>query len=190
MGQSNPDRHTDNMLFHFSCLVLLASSAFASPRPDDGYGAPEPVYEEPETGYGPPDDGYGAPAAGYGAPSYAAETGLDLTTLIIPLLALVGLFLLFPTYVTLTSVRRKREAGEEPAETKLVERLQDMYLAVIESEECVERIACEVGGIARDAGLDENLVTAASYMVPSKYSKYAKQFASSRKCEKIKCGSF
>merc|ERR1712210_165562 len=86
--------------------------------------------------------------------------------------------------------RRKREAGEEPVETKLVERLQDMYLAVIESEECVERIACEVGGIARDAGLDENLVTAASYMVPSKYSKYAKQFASSRKCEKIKCGSF
>merc|ERR1711934_936852 len=185
MGESNPDRHTDNMLFHFSYLVLLASSAFASPRPDDGYGAPEPVYEEPETGYGPPDDGYGAPAAGYGAPSYAAETGLDLTTLIIPLLAL-----LFPTYVTLTSVRRKREAGEEPVETKLVERLQDMYLAVIESEECAERIACEVGGIARDAGLDENLVTAASYMVPSKYSKYAKQFASSRKCEKIKCGSF
>ena len=32
-------------------------------------------------------------------------SGLDLTTLIIPLLALVGLFLLFPTYVTLTSVR-------------------------------------------------------------------------------------
>ena len=24
--------------------------------------------------------------------------------------------------------------------------------AVIESEECVERIACEIGGIARDAG--------------------------------------
>merc|ERR1712004_89229 len=99
------------------------------------------------TGYGPPDDGYGAPAAAYGAPSYGAETGLDLTTLIIPLLALVGLFLLFPTYVTLTSVRRKREAGEEPTEPKLVERLQDMYLAVIESEECVERIACEIGGI-------------------------------------------
>ena len=62
--------------------MLLASSALASPRPDDGYGgvlrlngktskseiflknsyntkssAPEPAYEEPETGYGPPDDG-------------------------------------------------------------------------------------------------------------------------------------
>merc|ERR1712039_1114406 len=104
MGESSPDRHTDNMLFRFSCVVLLATCALASPRPDDGYGAPEPVYEEPETGYGPPH-------AAYGAPSYAAETGLDLTTLIIPLLALVGLFLLFPTYVTLTSVRRKREAG-------------------------------------------------------------------------------
>merc|ERR550534_1936128 len=128
MAESIPDRHTDNMLFRVSCVVLLATSTLASPRPDDGYGAPEPVYEEPETGYGPPDDGYGAPAAAYGAPSYAAETGLDLTTLIIPLLALVGLFLLFPTYVTLTSVRRKREAGEEQTEPKLVERLQDMYL--------------------------------------------------------------
>merc|ERR1712038_163619 len=119
------------------CFASVAWCSLPSPRPDDGYGAPEPVYEEPETGYGPPDDGYGAPANAYGAPSYAAETGLDLTTLIIPLLALVGLFLLFPTYVTLTSVRRKREAGEEPTEPKLVERLQDMYLAVIESEECV-----------------------------------------------------
>ena len=53
--------------------------------------------------------------------------GLDLTTLIIPLLALVGLFLLFPTYVTLTSVRRKREAIEGAGETNMVERMMDMY---------------------------------------------------------------
>merc|ERR1719184_210825 len=178
------------MVSQCSFLVVLTVCVSASlagrVRRDDGYGPPEPAYEEPA--YGPPEPAYGAPAVEYGtAPSYQAEAGLDLTTLIIPLLALVGLFLLFPTYVTLTSVRRKREAAEEPAETKLVERLQDMYLAVIESEECVERIACEIGGIARDAGLDQNLVTAASYMVPTKYTKYAKQFASSRKCEKIKC---
>ena len=54
-------------------------------------------------------------------------SGLDLTTLIIPLLALVGLFLLFPTYVTLTSVRRKREAIEDAGETNMVERMMDMY---------------------------------------------------------------
>ena len=170
------------------CSILLVVAS-ATARPDDGYGAPEPAYSEPEDAYGAPDTGYGAPAAAYGAPSYAAETGLDLTTLIIPLLALVGLFLLFPTYVTLTSVRRKREAGSE-GESLLVERIQDMYLALVESEECIERIACEVGGLARDAGLDNTVATVGALMVPAKYSKLAKQFASPRNCHKIKCGSF
>ena len=54
--------------------------------------------------YSNPLSRYGAPAS-YSAPSYEAETGLDLTTIIIPLLALGGLSLLFPTYVSLTSVR-------------------------------------------------------------------------------------
>ena len=42
-----------------------------------------------------------------------SKGGLDLTTILIPLLALVGLSLLFPTYVSLTTVRRKREAGDD-----------------------------------------------------------------------------
>ena len=45
----------------------------------------------------------------------------------------------------------------------------------MESEECVERIACEVGGLARDAGLDNNIATVAAKFAPSKYSKFAKQ---------------
>ena len=54
---------------------------------------------------------------------------MDLTTLLIPILALVGLFLLFPTYVTLTSVRRKREAGEETdMASDIVNRIQDMFM--------------------------------------------------------------
>ena len=85
---------------HFFNIMRFRSHQFPLSSP-----APEPSYQEPEDAYGPPDDGYGAPVQAYGAPSYAAETGLDLTTLLIPLLALVGLFLLFPTYVTLTSVR-------------------------------------------------------------------------------------
>ena len=40
------------------------------------------------------------------------EAGLDLTSIIIPLLALVGLSLLFPTYVSLTTVRKRRDADE------------------------------------------------------------------------------
>merc|ERR1712173_108731 len=170
-----------------AAALLLASSAVsgARVRRDDGYGAPEP-----DT-YGAPAETYGAPVESYGAsaPSYGAETGLDLTTIIIPLLALLGLFLLFPTYVTLTSVRRKREAVEGAGETNMVERMMDMYQAIIESEECLERVACDVGGLANDAGFDTTMAHMASVMIPNKYSKYMKQFASAKNCHKFKCGN-
>merc|ERR1711874_21946 len=172
-GESSPGPHTDIMLRYIAATVLLASLTLgARVRRDDGYGAPEP-----DT-YGAPAEAYGAPDTSYSAPSYAADTGLDLTTIIIPLLALLGLFLLFPTYVTLTSVRRKREAIEDAGETNMVERMMDMYQAIIESEECMERVACDVGGLANDAGFDT-----------TKYSKYMKQFASAKNCHKLKCGN-
>merc|ERR1712062_750619 len=143
MGQSPVGCHSVNIIMSVistlaASTVLLASQAMgARVRRDDGYGAPEP-----DT-YGAPAETYGAPVESYGAtaPSYGAETGLDLTTIIIPLLALLGLFLLFPTYVTLTSVRRKREAGDEyTGETNAVAQMMDMYQAIIESEECMERV--------------------------------------------------
>lgn len=169
-------------------LALLAAVAVsgARVRRDDGYGAPEP-----DT-YGAPAEAYGAPVESYGvsAPSYgAAETGLDLTTIIIPLLALLGLFLLFPTYVTLSSVRRKREAIDSETEVSAVERMMDMYQAIIESEECLERVACDVGGLASEAGLDTSLVNLGSMMVSNKYSKLMKSFAKAKDCHKIKCGN-
>lgn len=40
--------------------------------------------------------------------------------------------------------------------TDVVERVNDIYMAVVESEECMERIACEVGGLAGVVGLKEN----------------------------------
>ena len=126
LTQSHTDRHIVNM-FRYAALasaLLLASVNGARVRRDDAYGAPEP-----DT-YGAPAETYGAPAESYGvtAPEYgAAETGLDLTTIIIPLLALLGLFLLFPTYVTLTTVRRKREAVDESSEVSAVARMMDMY---------------------------------------------------------------
>ena len=121
--QSSPvTSHSQTMLRYIAATVLLASvTAGARVRRDEGYGAPEP-----DT-YGAPAETYGAPDTSYSAPSYAADTGLDLTTIIIPLLALLGLFLLFPTYVTLTNVRRKREAVESGAEVSAVARMMDMY---------------------------------------------------------------
>ena len=61
--------------------------------------------------------------------------------------------------------------------------------AVIESEECIERIACQVGALAQDAGLDNTISNMAVFMAPAKYTKYVKQFAKPSHCEKIKCGN-
>merc|ERR1711884_66614 len=187
-GELCPGRQSGNMFTKSLPLALLAAVAVsgARVRRDDGYGAPEP-----DT-YGTPAESYGAPVESYGvsAPSYgAAETGLDLTTIIIPLLALLGLFLLFPTYVTLTNVRRKREALDTDTEVSAVERMMDMYQAIIESEECLERVACDVGGLASEAGLDTSLANLGSMMVSNEYSKLMKSFAKAKDCHKIKCGN-
>ena len=90
------------------------SSSYGAPA--ESYGAPAPSYQEPETYGAPAAPVYGAPAApAYGAPAAPAygapaEGALDLTPIIIGILVLTGLSLLFPTYVTLTTVRRRRAA--------------------------------------------------------------------------------
>lgn len=80
--------------------------SYSAPAPS--YSAPAPSYESPAPSYSNPEPSYGAPSTGYGE----EEGGLDLTSILIPLLALIGLSLLFPTYVSLTSVRKRREAGD------------------------------------------------------------------------------
>ena len=89
--------------------------------PADGYGAPAPSYSAPEPSYGAPAPEYGAPAATYDAPAdsygvsyggYEEETLPDLTPIIVGILVLTGLSLLFPTFVSLTTVRRKRHAED------------------------------------------------------------------------------
>ena len=102
------------------------SSGYDSPSasygaPSAGYGAPSTGYDEPSPSYGTPDTGYGAPATGYGggggssydaAPSYGGDDGglfpFDLSALIIPILAIVGLSLLFPVITTVDVKKRKR----------------------------------------------------------------------------------
>ena len=89
--------------------------SYSAPAPS--YSAPASSYSAPSTSYAAPSSSYGAPAASYGAPEvsygstvYEEDTGkgIDLTSIIIPILALIGLSLLFPTYVSLTTVRKKR----------------------------------------------------------------------------------
>ena len=77
------------------------------------YEAPASSYDAPS--YGAPESSYTSPSSGYGAPSYGAaeEGGLDMMSMIIPILALIGLSLLFPTSVALANVKRKRRSAHD-----------------------------------------------------------------------------
>merc|ERR1739842_48016 len=163
---------------------------------DSGYGAPPATYEEPAASYGAPAPTYEEPASGYGAPApsygYEEEPLPDLTPIIVGILVLTGLSLLFPTFVSLSTVRRKRHAEDEhDTQTDVIERVNEIYTAVVQSEECMEKIACEVGALAGDVGLTQSpALKLAGGFVPSKYKTYYKQFTAGKDCHKIKCGTF
>jgi len=164
------------------------AASYGAPAPDTGYGAPDTGYGAPDTGYGAPADGYDAPADGYEtAPSYGAdgEVGPGILPFVAVILAIIGLSLLFPAVVNID--RKKRSVAEESNPVyDLAERVQDMYSAVVRSEECMEKIVCELGGMAKD--LTASPVTGlVEPFVPSKYSNYYKQFRSGKDCHKIKC---
>jgi len=159
---------------------------------DSGYGAPEPSYGAPSSVYDEPVQEYG----GYEAS--AAGEAADLTPILIGILVVTGLALLFPSYVTLTNIRRrrKRSASEEgvqdesPAEN-MISRVQDMYMAILESEECFERIACEIGGLVEDAGYSKQMTKSMELFAPKKYAKMVKSFNHGKDCKKNnKCGYF
>ena len=133
-------------------LVLVLSVVAHGQRfaRDTGYGAPEPSYSAPEPSYGAPEPAYGAPEAVYEEPSYSAPASsgysepsysapaeaFDLTSLIIPVLALVGLMLLFPTYTTLTSVRR---SFKDNGPLDLMKKVHDVYQAVVEDSDILTK---------------------------------------------------
>ncbi|XP_023341089.1 uncharacterized protein LOC111711072 isoform X2 [Eurytemora carolleeae] len=189
-------------------------SAAAAPAPSSGYQEPAAGYSAPASGYEQPaydsgagyapsaggydagyDTGYTAPESYAPAPYGTTDTGpflgFGLGWVWVPIVIVLGLFLLFPstTVVPVTNGRRKRGAEEEVSGNSIVERIQDITMAVLESEECMERVACEIGGIISDAGISKKVFTAAEAYVPSKYSKLMKTFNSPKDCHKNKCGS-
>merc|ERR1712198_478396 len=174
-----------------------SGSSYGAPEPS--YSAPAPSYGAPEPSYGAPEPSYGAPEASYGAPSYGygteeASAGLDLTSILIPILALLGLSLLFPTFVTINGTgRRKRDVmdEDESSSTNMISRVQDMYMAIMESEECVERVVCELGGLVSDAGYSKQMTRSLEMFAPKKYAKMMKSFNNGKDCTKNnKCGVF
>ena len=81
------------------CLMSLSHVSGYKTARDSGYGAPSSGYEEPVSEYG----GYEATAPG----------SPDITPVLIGILVITGLALLFPSYVTLTDIRRKRSVIED-----------------------------------------------------------------------------
>jgi len=157
---------------------------------DDGYGPPEPAYGAPEPSY--------EPAATYeSAPSYEPEPPLDLTPFIVAILVIVGLSLLFPLNVRINDVtgRKKREA-EEISRSDFVGRTAEIYDHLNEILEpvdrnCMEKITCEVGGLAYDAGITSHpFLQLVVPFVPGKYGKYMKHFIYADNCHKIKCSAY
>merc|ERR1711976_401378 len=174
-----------------------SGSSYGAPEPS--YSAPAPSYGAPEPSYGAPEPSYGAPEASYGAPSYGygteeASAGLDLTSILIPILALLGLSLLFPTFVTINGTgRRKRDVmdEDESSSSNMISRVQDMYMAIMESEECIERVVCELGGLVSDAGYSKQMTRSLEMFAPKKYAKMMKSFNNGKDCTKNnKCGVF
>lgn len=183
---------THHTTTHVDQTPAASSGSYGSPSvSSDSYGSPSvssSSYGSPSTGYADPAPSYGGVSTGYAA---TEETLPDFTPIIIGLLVLTGLSLLFPTYVSLSSVRRKRETDEDVSPmSDVMERVNDIYTAVVNSEECMERVACEIGGLAADFGLQENkMAKIAGGFVPHKYKTFYKQFTSGKNCHKIQCGS-
>merc|ERR1711973_999890 len=181
-----------------------SGSSYGAPEPSysapaPSYGAPEPSYSAPAPSYSAPAPSYGAPEASYGAPSYGygteeASAGLDLTSILIPILALLGLSLLFPTFVTINGTgRRKRDVmdEDESSSSNMISRVRDMYMAIMESEECIERVVCELGGLVSDAGYSKQMTRSLEMFAPKKYAKMMKSFNNGKDCTKNnKCGVF
>merc|ERR1711945_78169 len=166
------------------------SHSHSSSSSSSSYGAPEPSYSAPAPSYGAPEPSYGAPSYGY----EEASAGLDLTSILIPILALLGLSLLFPTFVTINGTgRRKRDVMDEDESTtsNMINRVQDMCMAIMESEECIERVVCELGGLVEDAGYSKQMTRSLDLFAPKKYAKMMKSFNKGKDCTKNnKCGIF
>ena len=81
-------------------VSALASPDSAQSR-DSGYGPPAPA------------SGYDQPASEYVGYQPSAEGAPDLTPILIGILVITGLALLFPSYVTLTAIRRRRRSTND-----------------------------------------------------------------------------
>jgi len=88
-------------------MLLSSTSAQYKTARDSGYAAPAESYGAPSSLYDEP-----APNE-YVAYQPSGEGSLDVTPILIGILVVTGLALLFPSYVTLTAIRRRKRSAED-----------------------------------------------------------------------------
>jgi len=72
----------------------------------------------------------------------------------------------------------------------VADRVNNIYNSVITTENCLARIACELGGLASNIGLKVSpMAKIQDLFIHAKYKPYYKQIRSGQNCERIKCGS-
>lgn len=111
-----------------------------------------------------------------------------------PVLAAVGLAGVIP--VVIGGLRKKRSLpdGEETGLDDMTTRINNIYLAVMNSEECMQRIICEAGGVMKDVTAKDSLFSILGSIAPHSFKKYVHTFKDGAyskdvtKCQKIKCG--
>ena len=118
-----PDNTISAMISLISTATLLTLLPLS-----EGMRVSRDTYGQPAAA---PVESYTAPAS---APAYTApEAGLDLTTIVLPIVILVGLFLLFPSFTTLTSVRKTLKMSDrEGSQVDILDKIQDVYQALLE----------------------------------------------------------
>jgi hypothetical protein len=117
----------------------------------------------------------------------------------VPLVALGGLALLSP----LALGRKKRdvdgmeysedESKSPDAVDRLRSRVTTIYSDVVSSDECIERLVCELGSVAKNVYYKDSVIRVMNYFAPSSYKKYMSTLKSAAftgdtsKCRMIKC---
>jgi hypothetical protein len=71
-----------------------------------------------------------------------------------------------------------------------VERLTQVVFAAMNSQECIQRLLCEVGSLSRSfSDASETVTKAVEDYVPEKLKDSYNVFAKAEKCEQYRCGS-
>ncbi|KAH6940502.1 hypothetical protein HPB50_000523 [Hyalomma asiaticum] len=156
-------------------------------------------YAQPGTGhYG----GGGGGGGSYPSPSFqgnydTSKRYYGLGSVIMPLLALAGLGLLIPTVTSLSG--KKKRSIDDASRAHLgdyaerLERYFKIYRAAVESEECMNRIVCELGDAVSNVRGKSALLTVMEKFAPGWMNNKMGVFKSAAltvdttKCSRYKC---